>query len=77
MELALLIGFVVMFASTGVFYFMSLPLPTEKRIFHYVTMLVTGIASMSYLVMAFSGGMQTLTLESGQSRTFFYVRYIE
>jgi hypothetical protein len=77
MDLALLIGFCIMFLSTGAYYGMSLKYPIEKRTFHYVTMFVTGIASIAYLIMAFDGGKQMLTLESGEQRKFFYVRYLE
>jgi|EP00302_Diacronema_sp_CCMP2436_P045525 bacteriorhodopsin len=75
--MSLLIGFIIMFASTGAYYAMSLKYPMEKRTFHYVTMFVTGIASIAYLIMAFDGGNVMVTLASGDERKFFYVRYLD
>jgi len=77
MNMSLLIGFIIMFASTGAYYAMSLKYPMEKRTFHYVTMFVTGIASIAYLIMAFDGGNVMVTLASGDERKFFYVRYLD
>lgn len=76
-NLALLIGFCIMFGSTGAYFAMAMKFPEEKRAFHYITMFVTGIASIAYLIMAFDGGLSMVTLATGQTRKFYFVRYIE
>jgi len=77
MNSVLFAGFVILFLSTCIFYLLSGGHVEEKRVFHYISMTITGIASIAYLVMAFDGGKMELTLESGDTRDFYYIRYIE
>ncbi|KAG8460232.1 hypothetical protein KFE25_004480 [Diacronema lutheri] len=77
MILPLAIGFMILFTSTLAFFVMSMSYETEKRTFHHITMFVTGIAAIAYLIMAFEGGAAELTLTDGKVRTFFWVRYVD
>ena len=71
------VGFVIMMTSTLAFYSMSLKFKPQQRVFHHITMFVTGIAATAYLIMAFDGGKSMITLADGSQRKFYYVRYGE
>jgi hypothetical protein len=77
MDPVLTTGFVIMTVSTMAFFSMSLKMKPKDRFFHYITMFVTGIASMAYLIMAFDGGKTMITTADGSERKFFWVRYGE
>jgi bacteriorhodopsin len=67
----------ILFGCTGSFWAMSFSHEEDRRSFHYITMFVTGMASLAYLAMAFNGGALELELSDGSVRKFFWIRYVE
>lgn len=77
MQTVLFTAACILFVCTGSFWGMSFSHDEDRRTFHYITMFVTGLASLAYLTMAFDGGAQELELSDGTTRKFFYIRYCE
>lgn len=74
----LLTGAIIFLVSTIAFFLLSLNHHEDKRVFHIITLFVTGIASIAYFIMAFGGGKIVVQLaEDGDDRDFFYIRYFE
>jgi hypothetical protein len=62
----------ILFRCTCSFYGMSFSHAAHRRTFHSITMLVTGISALCFLVLALAGGAW-----SYGDRQFFYIRYCE
>lgn len=67
------IAFFGLFLPTIYFYNDTFKQPEGKRYFHVLTMSITAIASLAYLVMATGNGVTTI--DGG--RPFLYARYID
>ncbi|KAF7719098.1 Uncharacterized protein PECH_000284 [Penicillium ucsense] len=75
----------VMFLSTFAFFGLMLRVPRTKRLFHYITGLITFVAGVAYFTMASNLGSVAIPVEfqrssglvSGFSREIFYARYID
>ena len=74
-----------MFVSTFAFLGLAYTKPRSDRVFHYITALITMVASIAYFSMASGIGWTPITVEfmrgsskvSGMAREIFYVRYID
>lgn len=71
--LLLWLGVIAFVAATGFFIFLGTQAPQGGRIFHVITAVITGMAALSYLLMATGPG--AVLLEGG--RIFYYFRYID
>jgi len=67
------ISFLCMFLSSCYFLQRALARKATDRLFEFVTFLVTGIASLAYLVMAAGFGVH----HNGTNEAFYYARYID
>ena len=64
---------------------LSFMVPRQNRIFHYITAIITLVASIAYFTMASNLGYAAIQVEllrpnpkvAGQFREIFYVRYID
>eukprot|EP00127_Corallochytrium_limacisporum_P001709 Clim_evm46s77 gene=Clim_evmTU46s77 len=71
-QIFLWVGFAAMAVSTFSFYLIAQRVNVELRRFHNLTFMITGIASMAYLTMAFDLGSVMVG-----HREFLYARYID
>lgn len=75
----------VMAAATLIFLGMSYRVPRRDRVFHYITALITFVATIAYFTMASNLGYAATIVEfqrsdpkvAGYYREVFYVRYID
>jgi len=75
----------VMTVATFSFIGLSITVPRERRVFHYITAAVTMVAAIAYFSMASNLGWVGIDVEyrrngggvGGQAREIFYVRYID
>jgi bacteriorhodopsin len=74
-----------MAASAVAFIAMSLKVPRQKRIFHYITIGIVLVAAIAYYTMGSNLGSTYINVEyrrhgaseAGLARQIFYVRYID
>lgn len=71
--LLLWIGVVGFVAATAFFIYLSSQAPEGSRFFHIITVVITGTAAFSYLMMATGAGLTELA----DGRGFYYFRYID
>ncbi|KAI9893085.1 MAG: ion channel activity [Vezdaea aestivalis] len=77
--------FAIMLFSTLVFGGLAFTQPRSKRIFHYITAAITGVASIAYFTMASNLGWAPIGVEflrsnpkvGGRTRSIFYARYVD
>ena len=75
----------VMAVATFAFISLSFRVPRQNRIFHYITAVITLVASIAYFTMASNLGYAAIQVEflrsnpkvAGLYREIFYVRYID
>jgi len=75
----------IMVTATFVFLGLAMTKPRHERLFHYITALVTMVASIAYFSMASNLGWASINVEfirqravvAGITREIFYVRYID
>lgn len=67
------ISFACMFLSSCYFLQRAMARKATDRLFEFVTFLITGIASLAYLVMAAGFGVH----HNGTNQPFYYARYID
>lgn len=74
-----------MIVATMVFLGLSFTQPRTHRLFHYITALITMVASIAYFTMGSNLGFTPIAVEftrsdprvHGTYREIFYVRYID
>ncbi|PSS05172.1 hypothetical protein BD289DRAFT_457518 [Coniella lustricola] len=86
---ALWIVFVIMLVASGFFALLSWNIPVNKRLYHYVTTVITITASLSYFAMASGHGVSNHCFEERDThgkipdtyhqvcREVYYARYID
>jgi len=67
------VSFLCMFLSSCYFLQRAMARKASDRLFEFVTFLITGIASLAYLVMACGFGVH----HNGTDQQFYYARYID